>query len=481
MSYLILPILILYGLASILLLIYGINCYLMIYYSSESRRKWGEAKTYNGQWPRVTVQLPIFNEKNVAARIIQAACALDYPSDRLEIQVLDDSNDSTVDIVDRTTQRLRHRGIDVKVIRRPDRKGFKAGALAYGTQEAKGEFLAVFDADFVPDPEFLKKTIPALLEDDRVAFVQARWGHLNRYDSLLTRCQALGIDGHFLVEQPARAAANLFMNFNGTAGIWRKKAIDDVGGWSSATLTEDLDLSYRVQLAGWKPHYIVDVVAPAELPDTITAVKSQQFRWAKGSIQTALIMLPRVWRGPYSFLKKVEAFIHLTNYAVHPLMLTLALLAFPILKFNLINLPPWVFIIAALPLVAATFGPSTMYTVATFRNTEIKKSSFLWLPLLVLYGTGIAVSNTIAVVEAIIGKSSSFIRTPKKGNLKLSGYKLNRSKLWALEVMLGIYSIGSIMVSITSGNYGILPFLILFASAFLTVGIRTAIGITQDA
>ena len=256
MSYIIIPILVIYGFASILLLLYGINCYVMIYYSSSRRRSPTRHFDYRGPWPRVTVQLPIYNERNVAERIIDAACALDYPADKLEIQVLDDSNDETVQIVDRVLKTYQGSGIDIKVVRRPDREGFKAGALAYGTSFSQAEFFAVFDADFVPAQDFLKKTIPAFLNDEKIAFVQTRWGHLNRRDSLLTRCQALGIDGHFLVEQPARASANFFMNFNGTAGIWRRKAIEDVGGWSSTTLTEDLDLSYRVQLAGWKPCYI---------------------------------------------------------------------------------------------------------------------------------------------------------------------------------------------------------------------------------
>ncbi len=481
MNFLIYPILVIYGIASILLLLYGINCYLMIYYSSGKRKLPKRDFIIDGSWPQVTIQLPIYNEQNVAERVIRAAAAMDYPRECLEIQVLDDSNDETIGIVDKVIEELRGTGVDIKALRRDNREGFKAGALAYGTSLAKGEYLAVFDADFVPKPDFLRKCVPAFQTDSKVAFVQARWGHLNRTESLLTRCQALGIDGHFLVEQPARASAGLFMNFNGTAGIWRKAAIEDVGGWSNATLTEDLDLSYRVQLAGWKPYYIEDVVAPAEIPVTIAALKSQQFRWAKGSIQTAQLMLPRVWRGPYTAFQKIEALLHLTNYMVHPLMLILAILAFPILQFNLVKMSPWVFMIAIIPLAAATFGPSTMYTIATLRNPDTKKTSFLWLPLLVIYGTGIAVSNAIAVFEAVIGKPSSFIRTPKKGNFTKSGYRLNKCRVWAFEILLGIYSIGSIFAGMVSGNYGVMPFLLIFAAGFLTVGIRTAYGLARDA
>lgn len=464
-----------------MLLLYGLNCYLMIHLSSKKRRTVSRIAAFDGPWPKVTVQLPIFNERNVSERLIKAAAALDYPRDLLEIQVLDDSIDETMEIVDNISSRLKEEGANIIVVRRGSREGYKAGALEYGMSISNSEFFAVFDADFVPAPDFLRRTIPPFFADSKIAFVQTRWGHLNREESLLTRCQALGIDGHFLVEQPARAAAGFFMNFNGTAGVWRRKAMEDVGGWSNATLTEDLDLSYRVQLAGWKSYYTENIVAPAEIPVTIAALKSQQFRWAKGSIQTARLMLPRVWKGPYSLLKKIEAFLHLTNYMVHPLMLTLAILAFPILQFNLIKMPPWVFMIAVVPLAAATFGPSIMYTIAAFRNPESRRFSFVWLPLLVLYGTGIAVSNTTAVLEAIIGKSSSFIRTPKKGSFIKSGYRLQKNKVWAFEIFVGIYSIGSIMAGITSGNYGIMPFLIIFAAGFLTVGIRTAYGLARDA
>ncbi len=477
--------LVLYGLASFLLLLYGLNAYLMIYYGLSSRRRnlWVEQadEKERTERPMVTVQLPIYNERNVAERVILAAASLDWPRDRLEIQVLDDSVDDTKLIVDRLAERLVRDGVDVKVIRRANREGYKAGALANGTSLARGEFLAVFDADFVPDPDFLRRTVPPFLADQKIAFVQTRWGHLNRGENTLTICLALGIDGHFLVEQPARAKSGLFMNFNGTAGIWRRRAIDDAGGWSSRTLTEDLDLSYRVLLAGWKPCYIEDLTVPSELPATITGAKSQQFRWAKGSIQTALRNLPKVWTGPYSFLEKVEAFLHLTNYLIHPLMLILAILALPMLLSRSVVLPPYFFAVAALPILAATLGPSTMYTVAAFRGPRRTVSYLWWLPFLVIYGVGIAVSNTFAVVEAVLGKSSEFVRTPKKGERRQSGYRLGRNKVWILEVLMGIYSIGSILAALENGNYGILPFLAIFAAGFLTVGIRTGLSQTGDA
>lgn len=486
MSFLIVFLLVMYAFASVLLLLYGINTYLMLYYCLSAGRKAtkqdsGNLVERNRSMPRVTVQLPIYNERNVSERVIHAAASQDYPRDRLEIQVLDDSTDETRGIIDRVAREIKETGVDINVVRRTDRSGFKAGALANATEQAKGEFLAVFDADFIPGPDFLKRTVPHFFLDEKIAFVQTRWGHVNRWENTLTICQSLGIDGHFHIEQPARANAGLFMNFNGTAGIWRRSAIRDAGGWSSQTLTEDLDLSYRVQLAGWKPCYLEDVVVPAEVPSTIAGVRSQQFRWAKGSIQTAILMLPRVWRGPYGLLKKIEAFLHLTNYGIHPMMLTLAVLALPILYFDLVKISSGFFVIAAIPLIAATLGPSTMYAVATFRDPDQKRVSLFWLPLLVVYGTGIAVSNTVAVYEAIAGKTSSFIRTPKKGGQKRSGYRLGRNRVWMVEIFMGVYSLGSIAASLKNGNYGILPFLVIFASGFLTVGIRTALSLAKDA
>jgi len=476
----------LYVIASLLLLLYGLNAYLMIYYSLSRRYKplvsGGGPDGRALEWPVVTVQLPIYNERNVCERVLRAAAALDYPRERLEIQVLDDSTDETGEIIDRVAGEIAREGLDIRVVRRQDRSGFKAGALAHATPLARGEFIAVFDADFVPEPDFLRRTLPPFLEDEQIAFVQTCWGHVNRWDNALTICQALGIDGHFQVEQPARANAGLFMNFNGTAGIWRRRAIEDVGGWSSQTLTEDLDLSYRVQLAGWKPFFIGDVVVPAEVPSTIAGVRSQQFRWAKGSFQTAILMLPRVWQGPFSLLKKIEAFLHLTNYGIHPMMLILAILALPILAMNLVSkVSPAVFFIAAFPIIAATLGPSTMYAIAVFRNPEKRVATLFWLPLLIIYGTGIAVSNSIAVFEAVVGKSSSFVRTPKKGDRRRSGYRVQGGGVWKFEIFMGIYSIGSIVVSLINGIYGAIPFLMIFASGFLAVGIRSAISMARDA
>ncbi len=470
-----------YGLASLLLLLYGINCYVLIFLSKPRETAPPDFSSFDGLWPCVTVQLPLFNEKNVAERIIRAVAAFDYPRDKLEIQICDDSNDETVPLIDRLVADLTDQGIDIKVLRRSHRQGYKAGALACGMLQARGDFLAIFDADFVPGTDFLKRTLPIIFDDVRVAFVQTRWGHLNLRTHLLTYCQAMGIDGHFLVEQPGRANGNLLLNFNGTCGLWRKQAIEEAGGWTSDTLTEDLDLSYRVQLAGWKARYCKDVIVPGEIPASMTAVKSQQYRWAKGSIQTAKKTLRNVWGSPLNLFQKCESTLHLTNYLVHPMMLILALLIFPILQFQLINISPWVFAVAILPILAAMLGPSSMYLLAASRNKENRSDVLRWLPLLLIYGIGVAVSNTIAVMEALVGKDSPFIRTPKRGQETNSGYRLRKNKTWALEVLLGLYSVASIAAGLKTGNYGILPFLILFAAGFLTVGIRTVSGISKDA
>ncbi|HEX9880338.1 MAG TPA: cellulose synthase family protein, partial [Candidatus Binatia bacterium] len=287
------------------LFLYGTNCYLMLFLFSRHRldglREYRAAlrRFRRSPWvkepPTVTVQLPIYNERYVIQRLLEAVCSLDYPRDRLEIQVLDDSTDDTADIVRRLVAHYQKQGLSVVHIRRGTRQGFKAGALKEGLERARGEFIAIFDADFVPSPDFLRKTIPYFC-DPRAGMVQARWGHTNADYSLLTRAQSVGIDGHFSIEQGARAWSGLFLNFNGTAGVWRSQAIRDAGGWQADTLTEDMDLSYRAQLAGWRLKYVMHVSCPAELPVQVGAFKSQQFRWAKGSMQTARKILPALLR-----------------------------------------------------------------------------------------------------------------------------------------------------------------------------------------
>ncbi|MBI3014937.1 MAG: glycosyltransferase [Candidatus Tectomicrobia bacterium] len=322
------------------LFLYGTNCYLLLLRFRSHRlqglreyrrvlREFAVSRWYTDP-PRVTVQLPVYNERYVIGRLLKAVCALDYPRDRLEIQVLDDSTDDTVEIVRRLVRGYQEEGLSIAHIRRAGRQGFKAGALRNGMETARGEFMAIFDADFVPPPDFLRKTIPYFC-NPRVGMVQVRWGHMNPDDSLLTRAQSIGIDGHFSIEQGARAWSGLFLNFNGTAGIWRRQAILEAGGWQADTLTEDMDLSYRAQLAGWQLKYMMHVSCPAELPRQVSAFKSQQFRWDKGSIQPARKLIPAILKARCSRFAKYQAILHLTHYLIHPLMVATVFLSLPLM------------------------------------------------------------------------------------------------------------------------------------------------------
>ena len=312
-----------YVIAGIGLVIYGFSCYYSIYLflkNSRTTRLSDRKKILQfyrehsmDELPQVTTQLPVFNEANCVERLLEAVCAIDYPKDKHEIQVLDDSTDECYEVAKKKVAELAAKGYDIKLIHRTNRSEFKAGALKEAMQVAKGEFLAIFDADFVPEKDFLLKTIPYLVMDDQIGLVQGRWGHLNRTESGLTLAQSIGIDGHFVVEQSARSWGKLFMNFNGTAGVWRKQAIYGGGGWEGDTLTEDMDLSYRSQLAGWKMKFVFDVIVPAELPNDINAFKAQQFRWAKGSIQTAIKILPRVLKAKVPLRVKIGAILHTTH------------------------------------------------------------------------------------------------------------------------------------------------------------------------
>ena len=317
-----------YVIAGVGLVIYGFSCYYSIYLFLKNSRKTRLSdrkailKYYRehsmADLPQVTTQLPVFNEANCVERLLEAVCAIDYPKDKHEIQVLDDSTDECYEVAKKKVAELAAKGYDIKLIHRTNRSEFKAGALKEAMEVAKGEFLAIFDADFVPEKDFLLKTIPYLVMDEKIGLVQGRWGHLNRTESGLTLAQSIGIDGHFVVEQSARSWGKLFMNFNGTAGVWRKQAIYGGGGWEGDTLTEDMDLSYRSQLAGWKMKFVFDVIVPAELPNDINAFKAQQFRWAKGSIQTAIKILPRVLKSKVPFRVKIGAILHTTHYSIHP-------------------------------------------------------------------------------------------------------------------------------------------------------------------
>ncbi|MDR0516549.1 MAG: glycosyltransferase [Fibromonadaceae bacterium] len=425
--------------------------------------------------PKVTTQLPIFNEGTCVERLIESVCAMEYPIHLHEIQVLDDSTDDCIDISRKKVEEMKLRGYNISLIHRTDRKDYKAGALKEGMEHCEGEFLSIFDADFVPEKKFLMHTIPYLVMDKKIGLVQGRWGHLNRGESGLTIAQSIGVDGHFVIEQSARSWGGLFMNFNGTAGVWRREAIESAGGWQGDTLTEDMDLSYRSQLVGWKMKFVFDVIVPAELPADINAFKSQQYRWAKGSIQTAIKILPTVFKSKVSPLVKFQSFMHTTHYSIHPLMLFTALSAFPILAFGhsaARNVPMWMFSALFAVIALAAVAPSTLYFVAQkFSGSVGWKMRMAALPLLMSLGVGIAVSNTRAVLSAILGRKSSFIRTPKQGaSVRIRKFKQKFPTLSFVELFVGVYCVFGLLKYIDARIFLIGPFLALYAVGFLAVG-----------
>ena len=474
----------LYLLALVMLFVYGINCYFLMYLCWRKRPQAIEQHaavkaSYFGQtdprdWPAVTVQLPIYNERYVVERLIQAVCRLDYPRNLLEIQVLDDSTDDTAEIARTLTARMKQAGFEIVHLHRQERRGFKAGALKEGLLRAKGELLAIFDADFIPQADFLMESVP-YFADPTLGMLQTRWGHVNGDYSMLTRAQSMGIDGHFAVEQGARAWNGLFMNFNGTAGIWRKTAIQDAGGWQADTLTEDLDLSYRAQLKGWKLQFASQVVCPAEVPVTINAFKSQQHRWAKGSIQTAKKNLGPIFKARLPLATKIQAFLHLTHYMVHPMMLLVVLTSIPMLYTR------WFYSTWTWPLIVftlfclATCGPSSMYMFSQNIIYGNWKTRIKFLPFLMCLGTGIAVNNTKAVLEALFNRQSNFVRTPKYGirtrcdNWRGKCYAIPLTPMAIVELLFGLYSLAGFGLFLFFSKYMVSPFLVIYTSGFFYV------------
>ncbi|MFW5785322.1 MAG: glycosyltransferase [Chitinispirillaceae bacterium] len=476
----------LYVICSAILLAYGVQCYILTFLFLRKRKgklqaqretmKYYYSVEDESAYPKVVTQLPMYNEKMVACRVIEAVAAMDYPRSRHHIQVLDDSTDETREYVDQTVDNLKKAGYDIQVVRRVDRTGFKAGALQNGLDYTDAEFVAIFDADFVPTVDFLKKSVAFFVDRPKLGLVQGRWTHLNKNASLITRGQAMGIDGHFMIEQAARSWNNLFMNFNGTAGVFRRKAIETSGGWQHDTLTEDMDLSYRMQLAGWQTEYVPELAVPAEIPEDVNAFKNQQFRWAKGSIQTAIKIIPLLVKEKVSPFKFIQAVLHLTHYVVHPLMLMLALLTMPVLFFVKISLAPVWMACIIVAMVLATSGPSTMYMVSQhYIGNKIRKQFFL-IPAMMLIGTGLAVNNGKAVLEAILKKNSPFHRTPKKGQANSRvGYKPIKDITCIVEILIGLYCFAGLKIFMGYTNFLVSPFLALYASGFLFVGVLSIV------
>src|SRR5262245_33860147 len=460
--------------------IYGWHRYYLVYQYRRYKDAVPGPPPPVSEWPVVTVQLPIYNEMYVVDRLIEAVCDLDYPKDKLEIQVLDDSTDEAREIVELAVRRQAARGFDITYLHRTDRTGFKAGALDAGLRVTRGAFIAIFDADFVPPADFLRRTVP-YFNDEKIAVVQARWGHLNQDYSLLTRIQAILLDGHFVLEHGGRNRSGRFFNFNGTAGIWRREAIYDAGGWQHDTLTEDLDLSYRAQLRGWRFVFVSDVIAPAEVPVEMNAFKSQQHRWAKGSVQTCRKLLPDILRANVPLAIKVEAFFHLTANFNYILMCILSILIFPSMVIRY-NMGWYEMLLIDVPLFfAATFSFCNFYMICQREIHSDWLARLKYLPFLMSIGIGLSINNTRAVFEALFNKQTEFARTPKyhiEGRTdEWVGKKYRQSVAVQplIELVLALYFTWSVFYALANGIYGTLPFLVLFQIGFLYTGLMSVV------
>ena len=461
----------LFILSAIIITAYTVNFY---YLAFISRTRKEIHSTLDWGTPSVTIQLPIYNEKYVAKRLVDAVCNLDYPKDKLRIMVCDDSDDDTVELLRNAVDDYKQQGFQIEHMRRGTRKGYKAGALKHAMQTTDTDLVAIFDADFIPPVWFLKRAIPHFSKSN-IGLVQCRWGHVNENYSTITQVQALSIDFHFLVEQKAKSNSHLFMNFNGTAGIWRRECIDDAGGWHTATLVEDLDLSYRAQMKGWKCLFLPDIVVDAELPAQINGAKRQQFRWAKGSIQCAIKLLSDIGlKRNVAIEAKIQAFIQLTRHIVYPLVL-IQFLTLPILLAAQVNL----YVVSVLPaLTIATYlamGPGAYIIVIHGMYDKSWKSKAKLLPALLVYNAGMSVNNTVAVFDAILGKKNEFHRTPKYGivtkedDWKDKAYNLPFTQTTLLEIFFGVYGMIGIFIAIFSNNPIFLPIIAIQAVGFFYI------------
>ena len=462
------------------LALYGLHRSALLFAYLRHRREQSlpSARFGEGDLPRVTVQLPMFNEMYVAERLIDAASRLDYPVDRLEIQVLDDSTDSTSSIARARCNALRAQGLDIVHRHREDRHGYKAGALEAGMEVAKGDLILIFDADFVPGTEIIRELVD-YFADPAVGMVQARWAHLNRGRSLLTQCQAMLLDGHFVIEHSARNRAGRFFNFNGTAGMWRKSAIIDAGGWQHDTITEDMDLSYRAQLAGWKFVYAPQLSVPAELPSEMNSFKGQQYRWAKGSVQTARKLLRTILRAPVRREVKIEAVFHLTNNFAYLFLMVLALLQLPNMLIRRQLEHPQLLMLDV-PMFVATCGSvAAFYIVAHQDLYGGRWEAIKRLPAMMALGIGLSVNNGRAAIEGLFGRDVEFVRTPKRGSLDgrpelgAKGYKGRWPWHNTVELGFGLYCTASLIIAVTTQSWASVPFLLLFCAGFSWVGLAS--------
>ncbi|MEM8599947.1 MAG: glycosyltransferase [Bacteroidota bacterium] len=491
---------VLYALALGVLLVYGLNHLALAwrFAREEGRRTAPPPRRPRTVWPTVTVQLPLYNERAVAERLIDACAQFDYPADRFDIQVLDDSTDVTRDLVARRVAHWQDRGVRIQHHHRTDRSGFKAGALAEGLKTAPGEYVAIFDADFVPPPDVLTRLLDGFqrdgVDDPEIGLVQARWGHLNAKASWLTRAQALLLDAHFVVEQGVRSASGWLINFNGTAGLWRRACIDEAGGWRAATLTEDLDLSIRAQLAGWRLRYVGAIEVAAELPETFAAWRQQQFRWTKGTAETAKLLAAPVWRAPLSRAAKTEALLHLTSGVVYPAILLAALTHPLVLVAHALDQGVSDAVLALMaPGVLGLAGVAAAHLLAQHALYPDALRRMLAFPLFLASTLGLAVSNTRGVLEALRGRTSAFVRTPKQGDGASAGVSAGpglvdgvggdgasgggaarsgpaspsrRIRVRWIEAALALYSSLGLMAILATGVYAALPFQVLFALGF---------------
>ncbi|MEQ9230742.1 MAG: glycosyltransferase family 2 protein [Cyclobacteriaceae bacterium] len=463
-----------YGIALLIICLFSLGQFNLAWHYMKAKKEEADTIKPMEVYPSVVVQLPVYNELYVVERLLESVAALNYPKDKFLIQVLDDSDDETVEVIAKKVNELKGRNVPIEHVRRPERVGYKAGALQYGMKKTDAEFIAIFDADFLPEKDFLLKTM-GHFEDKEIGMVQTRWGHLNQNYSVLTQMQAFGLNAHFTVEQKGRQAAGSFINFNGTAGVWRKQCIEEAGGWQHDTLTEDLDLSYRAQLKGWKFHFLEDVVSPAELPVLVDAIKSQQYRWTKGAAETARKTLPSVLRAPLKFATKLRAVMHLLNSSVFLFLMIAAVLSIPMLYIKEFN-PELaiVFDLGSIFLIGF-FAMGLFYWVST--KTVHPEYTFKFFatqfPLFLMFSMGLALHNSIAVIEGLLGIKTPFIRTPKfnilgkgdswKGNVYL---KKVFSPVMILEGILAAYFIFGIVSGFRLDDYGLMFFHGMLALGF---------------